>query len=749
MIKNIILELTRIVQDVSLIETTRGQVKYIVDSISQVIHVDVCSLYRLNEEGEMVLLDSHGLDSSQPLVIPPGKGLVGLIARSRHPLNIDNAAEHPDYYFVAQSGEENFKSFCGVPLVSFGKVIGVLVIQRYAARKLDDEHEAFLVTLASQLALLVGSINVLTVTSEINSIHVNGVAGSPGIGIGQARLCTNIRLNSVAEHLCEDKDIEIRQWHELLNLTRADITHEQKLLGDDVSQNISAIFDVYLTLLNDQSLMKKVEQEIRAGFCMMSALRISIHYFSERFMQIEDPYLKARHEDMLHLGDKLFDVWQRKESQHQVAVEPLDNPVVLIGTNISVSDICSVPVELLAGIVCFDGSSLSHTAILANALGIPAVMGTGVLKGIVSEDRIIIDGNSGKVIVRPVESIVDEYHKLLSDALHFGHQLEQLCDLPAMTKDNVRIRLLTNTGLQADLMPGLKNGAEGIGLYRTEIPFMVRESFPTEDEQIEDYRKVFEAYRGSPVYMRTLDIGGDKQLPYYPISGEENPALGWRGIRFTLDNIQLMMTQVRAMIRSTEDSEKLHILLPMVSATSELDSFINLLDDACLQLKQEGFIRKRPKLGVMIEVPAAISQIPFWKDKIDFLSIGSNDLSQYLLALDRNNSRVANRFSSVHPAIIHEIYRVVRMAKQYQVPISLCGEMAANPVSVLLLLGMGIRQLSMSSAKLLRIKYLIRSLTIDQTEQFLKYALTMDDADDIYNEGVLTLERLGMSELLK
>ena len=748
LIKNVILELTRIVQEVSLFDSATRQVEFIVDSISEVIEVDVCSLYRLSDSGEMVLLASHGLDLSRALIIPAGKGLVGLVARSRHPINLDDAASHPNNYPVKHIGEEVFKSLCGVPLVTNGTVIGVLVVQRYAALKLEDVHEAFLVTLASQLALLVAKIPANKKNKFDDSVTLTGVVGSPGLGIGRAVLIRNSGLYSHAEKTCDNAEDEISHWHNLIRLAHNDLKQDKQKLGDELSTDVAGIFDVYQMLLNDPSLSHRVELEIRAGFCLMTALRLSIQYFSDVFRQIEDPYLRARHEDMFHLGNKLYDVWQRNNLSQQDTVAEYNAPVVLVGAQISASDIISIPDEHLVGIVSFDGSALSHTAVLANALGIPAIMGTGELKGVSSSDRIIVDGNSGQVILRPLHSIVSEYRHLQARALNFGHKLEPLRDEPAITQDGTRIELLTNTGLQADILPGLKNGAEGIGLYRTEIPFMVRDSFPTEDEQIEDYRKVFTAYAGKPVYMRTLDIGGDKQLPYYPITGEDNPALGWRGIRFTLDNIQLMMTQVRAMIRSQHGADQLHILLPMVSSSSELNDFISLLDDACEQLSEEGFTFSRPKVGVMVEVPAAISQLRLWHEKIDFISIGSNDLSQYLLALDRNNARVANRFSTVHPAVIHEITRVVSIARDLQIPVSLCGEMAANPVAVLLLLGMGIRKLSMSSAKLLRIKLLIRSVTIEQAEQFLRRALLMQHGTDIYNDGVATLERLGMSELL-
>ena len=301
----------------------------------------------------------------------------------------------------------------------------------------------------------------------------------------------------------------------------------------------------------------------------------------------------------------------------------------------------------------------------------------------------------------------------------------------------------------ADITPGLKSGAEGVGLYRTEIPFMVRDSFPSEDEQVQVYERVLQAYAHKPVYMRTLDIGGDKQLPYFPIHHEENPALGWRGIRFTLDNIQLLMTQVRAMIRAAAGMDNLHILLPMVISSNELTTFKELLSDALTQLREEGISVCRPKVGVMVEVPAAISQIPLWAKHIDFISIGSNDLSQYLLALDRNNSRVADRYDHVHPAVIHEVKRIVDLAKTHQLPLSLCGEMAADPIAVVLLMAMGIRRLSMSAAKLPKIKYLVRTLTLEASESILKDVLLLESTEEIRSYVNNYLEQTGFNEYMR
>lgn len=728
--KNAILELTHLVRQVSLVDDPCDQVKLIVDSISELIGIDVCSLYRSNDDGDMVLLASHGLAVTSALTVPAGKGLVGLVSQSRHPINVAEAASHPNYFYVPETREERYSSFFGAPLVRRGEVIGVLVVQGVRPQMLGEEAEALLVTLASQLALIVANIpDTGKPVSAINR-QVLGIKGAPGIGVGAVYIGSGGDLAAVPDADCDDIDASIQQWHQLLHSTRDDLSHEQASLGAEISGSVGGIFEAYQMLLSDQSLIGRVEAEIRAGQWLPGALRAGIHYYAELFQAMEDPYLRARHEDIRHLGNKLFSVWQGVSRVDQARELP-SGPLVLVAAQVSISDIAGIPLQQLAGIVCYEGSSLSHVAVLANAMGIPAVMGMGTLPGLHAGDPLIVDGNVGQVFLNPGAALINEFRSLILQDQQRRQQLDELRELPAITSDGEVVSLLTNTGLLADLSPGINSGAEGIGLYRTEIPFMIRDSFPSEDEQVHVYSTVLASYAGKPVYMRTLDVGGDKQLPYFPIHAEENPALGWRGIRFTLDNIQLLMTQVRAMIRAAAGADNLHILLPMISSTSEVDSFKVLLEDALTQLRQEGVEVCRPRVGVMIEVPAAISQLPFWRDKIDFISIGSNDLSQYLLALDRNNARVASRYDHVHPAVLHEIYRIVNSARQCQLPVSLCGEMAADPVAVVLLLGMGIRSLSLSAAKLPGIKSLIRSLSIASACDLLEQALQMDCVADI------------------
>ena len=742
---NTILQLTRIVQQVALAESPAAQVTLIVDSISNVIQCDVCSLYRANAEQDMVLLASHGLTNKGPVTIPRGRGLVGLVAKSRHPVNVKDAASHEHFFYVPQTHEENFVSFCGVPLVLFGKIIGVLVVQSRKSELLDKESEGFLVALASQLALIVSDIPMETKIEDQNDRYI-GIKGAPGIGIGGVRLCLSGELNAVPDAECDDIEATLDSLHKLLATVKQEIQNEQMALGAEMPDSVSGIFDAYRMLLADQALIDKVIHEIRLGHWLPYALKLAINHYYEIFHAMDDAYFRARAEDIIHLGNKLYNSWRGAKG---IDVNLINSPVILVGVQVSVSDMAAIPTNKLAGIVCFEGSSLSHTSVLANAMGIPAVMGIGTVKGLTNGDNAIIDGNEGQVILYPSDVVEAEYKKLVQKEKSLKKQLSLLKDLPAQTTDGHTLELFTNTGLLADITPGLKSGAEGVGLYRTEIPFMVRDSFPSEDEQVQVYERVLKAYENKPVYMRTLDIGGDKQLPYFPIHFEENPALGWRGIRFTLDNIQLLMTQVRAMIRAASGQDNLHILLPMVISTSEVTTFLELLDDALIQLQDEGLAVSRPKVGVMVEVPAAISQIPLWAKYIDFVSIGSNDLSQYLLALDRNNSQVADRYDHVHPAVLHEVKRIVDLARVHKLSLSLCGEMAADPVALVLLMGMGIKRLSMSAAKLPKIKYLIRSMSLIQSQQVLNQALTLESNDAIRALVNEHLEQIGFHEFMR
>jgi len=744
---SVILELTRIVQAAAEAETPSAQVSVIVDSIQRYMTLDVCSLYLADEHGDMALLATRGLDPAAvgQLRIPAGKGLVGLVAQSRHPINIANAEQHPAFYRAAETQEDQFNSFFGVPIVRSGEVIGVLVAQSREARVLSEDEAAVLVTLGSQLALVVTTETIWQDINKSNTRTVSGIKGASGIGIGQVRLCNDADLYSVPDGPCEDIGATLSDWHGLVGTVLADVKSEQAGLGDALSQDVATVFDAYCLLLSDPALVNGVAQLIEEGHHLPGALKRVIHHHADVFLAMDDPYLRARHEDIRHLGNKLYSTWRGMRARNDS--DKPNRKTVLVGEQVSVSDIAQIPIKYLAGIVCFQGSNLSHTAVLANALGVPAVMGVGEIKGILDDDVLVVDGNAAQVIVQPSDSVLQEYERYFKAEEQLKSDLQALRDLPALTLDGVRIQLYANSGLLADISPGLQAGAEGLGLYRTEIPFMVSDTFPSEEEQLDVYRQILQAYQEKPVYMRVLDIGGDKPLPYFPIQ-EENPALGWRGIRFCLDNSSLFMSQVRAMLRAAEGRDNLRIMLPMVGSTTEINAFNKLLKDALKQLEEEGIQVRRPPIGIMVEVPAAISQLASWRDQIDFISIGSNDLSQYLLALDRNNPRVATSYDHVHPAVLHEIARIIAIAEKTGLPVRLCGEMSSDPIAVVLLVGMGIRTLSMSAAQLPKIKWLLRHITIENARELVDTTLVLNDAKLIRKLVADRLYVLGAGEIV-
>ena len=382
-------------------------------------------------------------------------------------------------------------------------------------------------------------------------------------------------------------------------------------------------------------------------------------------------------------------------------------------------------------------------------MGVPTVMGAVDLPfNQLDGKQIILDGYRGEVISNPSVQLLTRYENTIKEQDQLVAGLENLKDLPCETADNHRVHLWVNTGLMSDVMHSLDQGAEGIGLFRTEVPFLLSERFPSEQEQTKIYREQLEAFAPKLVTMRTLDVGGDKDLPYFPIE-EENPFLGWRGIRVTLDHPEIFMAQVRAMLRASIGLENLQVMLPMISNVNEVNSATQLIKRAHRELLQENLDVKYPPIGVMIELPAAVYQTRALAKLVDFISVGSNDLTQYLLAVDRNNPRVANLYSAFHPAILNALYQVVLQAQGQKKPVSICGEMAGDPGAAVLLLAMGFDTLSMNASALLKVKSVIRSVSLDTARDLLDQVMQMEDAQTIRSAVDLTLYNAGVDRLLR
>ncbi len=746
--------LQRIVQDVNTAASLPEMLRMISSQVQQVLSVDVCSVYLMDADSkELVLMHTLGLDQSSvgKIRLPLGDGLVGLVGEQQQLLNIEDAPRHPKFHLFPQAQEESFHAFLGAPIIHYRKLVGVVVVQQRVSRRFSDEDEAFLVTIAAHLsaalndAIISGSVAELLKTSKKSNSFVNGIIGSPGIGIGRV-VAAGSRLSfKDVEDLCAlDPKAELEQFEGAVTLVRQELQQGQLQMAGTPG-DVQAIFDAYQMILDSDDLQQAIKKRIKAGAIAPAALKVVIEEHAAIFEGMEDPYFRARGEDIRSIGLRLLKFLVEPDTP----IISYDQPTILAGNVVSVTDIAQVPQGKLAGIICQQGSALSHTAILASALGVPAVMGVGELPlRKLAGKSAIIDGYQGRVHFQPSTAIRAEFTRLARQDNEFDRSLDKLRDLPAETTDGFQIALQANTGLLSDMNPGLDKGAEGVGLYRTEIPFMVHDSFPTEEEQYRVYRKMLSQFHPYPVTMRTLDIGGDKPLPYFPVE-EDNPYLGWRGIRFTLDHPEIFLGQIRAMLRANEGLNNLKILLPMISSVDEVDSFFELLRKAIKGLRSEGLEIEKPPIGIMVEVPATLFLLDFMAWRLDFISIGTNDLTQYLLAVDRNNQSVAGLFSRLHPSVVRALHYITEQANKNGLPISLCGELAADPAAILLLVGMGLDSFSMNAHSLPRIKHVIRSISRQQAEGLVANALRMQSETEIRLMLNKALENAGLDQHLQ
>jgi phosphotransferase system enzyme I (PtsP) len=753
--------LRRIIQDVNAAQDLTEALDIVVDGVKQAMSADACGIFLADEErAENTLVAVNGLNRSLigKVRLKLGEGIVGLVSERAEPINLSNAAVHPRYVHYPDSGEELLKAFLGVPIIHQRHVLGVLVVYQREARCFDESDEAFLITLSAQLA---GSIaHAVAVGTAIFEQHksnkrlkdsvLTGIVGAPGIAIGQARVVYPLAdLAAVPERKISTQDIipEIARFRSALKIAHKTI----RSLGDNMivhglPEEERALFDVYLGVLESKSFLREVSQEIKNGHWAQGALKRVLEKHMLRFSEMEDPYMKERASDLKDLAERvLFHLQEREENN----IRPFHPRTILVGDEITPAALAEVPKGKLAGVVSVKGSSNSHVAILARALGVPTVLGIEGMKiAQFDQEELIVDGYYGQVYRTPSTALRQEFRILLQEEKEFDQQLETLREMPAETLDGHTIKLYVNTGLSPEIDRALTVGAEGVGLYRTEVPFMTRDRFPSEEEQRLLYRQLLQAFFPHPVVMRTLDVGGDKALSYFPVM-EDNPFLGWRGIRITLDHPEIFLVQLRAMLQASVGLDNLQIMFPMVTNLAELEEAIRLFRQAFEEVIYEGLNIKKPLLGVMIEVPSAVYQAQAFAKRVDFLSVGSNDLTQYLLAVDRNNPRVASLYNSLHPAVLRALMQVVAGARAEGKIVSICGEMVTDPAAVILLLAMGFDTLSMSGSCLLQIKWVIRNFSLQTAKKLLEEVLLMDDAVEIRNHMEQALEEVGLGGLIR
>ncbi|EAR10921.1 phosphoenolpyruvate--protein phosphotransferase [Reinekea blandensis] len=743
--------LRRVVEAVNGSKDLKLSLNRLTQMVQQGMAVDACTVFLWDSSVERyVLMATKGLseDAVGQVTLTQNEGMIALVGKREEPLNLANSNLHPNYHHVPSVGEDDFHGLLAVPIIHNRKLLGVLSVQRYRVERFSDEEEAFLVTLSAQLAGIIAHAEATGTLSGMNlmgtqadtDIRFKGVACASGVAIGQGYVISpTISLNSVRYTKTEDIDAELARFEAAISGLRKELSETRQRLEGELRPEELALFDVYAGILDDQAVGGAVRERIRNQESAQSALAETMRGYVRHFEDMEDAYLRERASDMRDLGQRLLTYLVDEEPERTIPEH-----AVLIGEEISAAVFGSLDPESVSGIVCSQGSANSHLAILARALNIPTVLGAQDIPWQELEGKeLVVDGYRGHVYYKLTDDRREYFESLVREEKERVSGLEALADLPAETANGDSVDLMINTGLQTDILRSQEIGADGVGLFRTEIPFMMLGRFPSEEEQAKIYRNQLEAFYPRPVTMRTLDIGGDKSLEYFPIE-EDNPFLGWRGLRVTLDHPEIFIVQVRAMLRASLDLNNLSIMLPMVTSVGEVEESLALIHRAVYELNEEGVRVEVPRVGVMIEVPSAVYLVKDFLSLVDFISVGSNDLTQYLLAVDRNNPRVAGIYDSMHPAVLKALKIIVSEGQQAGIPVSVCGELAGDPLGAVTLLGLGYRHLSMSGANLLRVKAVLRQIDSGWAETVASGLLNLDDPKVIRSTLQLALQKAGV-----
>lgn len=742
-------QLRDIVEKVASAPLLSDALEILVNEICQIMETEVCSVYLADKErGCYYLMATRGLKKprDKTITLALDEGIVGLVGRLAEPINLADAQSHPSFKYIPSVQEERFSAFLGAPIVSRRQVLGVLVVQQREHRQFDESEESFLVTLATQVATLLSQAQLRQLFGFYRQSRISGIGASPGVAIAPGWVDqVQPTLDQVTRASALDVEREKERLLLAINEASVEFRRFSKRFSSSAQKESAAIFDLYSHLISEPRLKKDLLAVIDQGWVAEWAVKQVIENYAGQFARMQDGYLRERGNDLRELGQRLlFHLDDSLQTSNQ-----WPEHFVLVADELTATALAEVPQERLAGILVRDGAANSHAAILTRAMGIPTVMGADIRPDQLNKRQLIVDGYRGEVLVEPEPILIKEYQRLIKAEHALSKTAEGVAEQAGELKSGERVTIMLNAGLSAELELTQESWVDGIGLYRTEVPFMLQSGFPSEDEQVAQYQGMLQLFRHKPVTLRTLDVGADKQLPYMPIS-EENPALGWRGIRLTLDQPEIFMVQVRAMLRANAASGNLQLLLPMVTSIEELDDAQNLIERALHEVEELlGYSIPRPKIGIMVEVPAMVFMIPQIASKIDFISVGSNDLTQYLLAVDRNNSRVASIYSSLHPAVLQALYQIISTAVRHDLPVSLCGEMAGDPTAVPVLMGMGYRHLSMNGRNVPRVKYLLRHLKCSETEQLAAQLLQASTTSEVRYQISVFMERRGLGGLIR
>ncbi len=741
--------LQKIVQEVNTAPSLQAALNTIVLRVIETISVSACMVYLLDQKESGYSLRAFKKEPKAPASSTESHDtLVDMVGRRATPTHLLKSEASMS---LGRATTESYACL-GVPIIHQRRVLGVLLISKLAAKTtFNQNEEAFLVTLSAQLAGVIAHAEAISrgnypVIEQTDAKFI-GVVGSPGVAIGRVVVMyPPADLHAIPERMVTDKDHQIEVFRRAVDSVRSDIRKVRADFSEGLQPEHTVLFDFYLQMLEDKALVEGVEDLIHQGHWAQGALKHLIGKQVAQFSNIKDSYLRERKIDIEQLGQQILAYLEKSTRPERVF--PPD--AVLIADNVSPAMMSKIPRQQLAGIVSVSGSVISHVAILARALDVPALMGTVDLPYLEIDGlEVIVDGYQGHLHLNPSRKLKNFYKEILARTQKFSRELAEASSDAGETSDHHRIRLMSNVNFESDVDRSLDRGAEGIGLYRTEFHFAEKDHFPTEEEQYSEYRRHMERVAPRDITIRTLDVGGDKSLEYFPIE-EANPFLGWRGIRITLDHPEIFTVQVRAMLKAHAGLKgRLRILLPMISSVDEVKESKVLIERCYREVIEEDYEVAPPRVGVMIEVPAAACQIEIFARYVDFLSVGSNDLAQYVLAVDRNNPRVAGLYQELHPAVLRTLHRVALEARKAGIEVSVCGELAADPFGCVLLIGMGYDILSMNATSLPGVRWIIQRMSLKKAESLLTKALAMETPDTVDALMKAAFVESGLERILK
>jgi phosphotransferase system enzyme I (PtsP) len=723
--------LKRLRETMARADSVDGMLGEVVRLVASELVAEVCSIYLLRAGEVLELFATQGLNPSavHRTRLRVGEGLVGDIAAHARPLALDDAQSHPQFAYRPETGEEIYHSLAGVPILRMGRVLGVLVVQNRTRRQYDEEEIETLQTIAMVLAELISAGHFVS-PNEVQQVdglgllplRVDGVQLTPGIAVGRAVLHEpRIVIQKV---VAEDVDQELTRFETAAHGVREDL--DRMLEAHDMqSGEQREILETFRMFVDDRGWLERVREAVTSGLTAEASVQRAFDDVRARVGQMADPYIRERLSDLQDLTNRLL-----LRLSGRVAPDPssLPDDMIVIARDMGPAELLDYDRTRLRGLVLEEGSAMSHVAIVARALEIPAVgRAPDVLARVEPGDAIVVDGDNAQVLVRPADDILQTVDDAINARAERRRRYAALRELPAVTRDQARISLHINAGLLIDMQHLDETAADGVGLYRTEIPFMVRSEFPDVDAQAWLYGRVLDLADGRPVAFRTLDVGGDKVLPYVGAFGDDNPAMGWRAIRIGLDRPAMLRRQLRALIQAT-NGRALSVMFPMIADVGELVRARRLLDLELERAQRRGQSLPQPlRVGVMFEVPALAWQLDSLVRHVDFISVGTNDLLQFLYAADRGNARLAGRYDTLSPAMLRLLHFVVEKLRPAGIELSVCGEMAGQPVDALALLAIGVRTLSMSPGSIGPVKAMIRSLDLKQATHLMKSMLSQPD----------------------